>query len=136
MSQNTNPTDRFNADPNATWDADRLAEQANIIATRQLEALEIIANRMPTAVTPSTPFDVMAPPFLLNDGAAGVTPLRYLHELVLVWEDNDGNYHDQPAEDLEEAGPMIDPNTEEEYSLVGYRLRVTPSQRRIHEATE
>ena len=47
---------------------------------------------------------------------------RYAQEVVLLYEDNEGNLYEQPLTDLVEVGTLIDPESGEDLQVVGIDL--------------
>lgn len=51
--------------------------------------------------------------------------MRYtgIDQLVLVYQDSDGALREQPGDDLQTAGTLIDDDTGVEMELVGFKLK-------------
>jgi len=54
-----------------------------------------------------------------------VINMRYtgIDKLVLVYQDSDGALHEQPGDDLQTAGTLIDDDTGVEMELVGFKIK-------------
>lgn len=50
------------------------------------------------------------------------TDILPLDNLVLVYQDEEGNLYEQPAGNLTEVGGLIDPETGEDLELIGYKV--------------
>lgn len=45
-----------------------------------------------------------------------------IRKLVLIYQDKAGNFYEQLATDLVESGTLINPETDEDMDLVGWRI--------------
>lgn len=45
-----------------------------------------------------------------------------IRKLVLIYRDEAGDFYEQPATDLVEVGTLINPETDEDMALVGWRV--------------
>lgn len=52
-----------------------------------------------------------------------ITSHTSLNGLTLLYTDDEGCTYEQPLSDLSEVGLLVDPETDEELNLIGYRLR-------------
>lgn len=42
--------------------------------------------------------------------------------VILVYQDEEGNHHEQPVSDLTESGTLIDPETGDDMPIVGVKI--------------